>query len=305
MSFLSKFKWMDTSLVPTLIATLFFIITLIIGSFNDLAFSQAIVNQESVFGKFFETFGHLIPFCIIPGVGVIFFKVFFPKEKVIFKVLGIAILAITLIGGTILAHHYIGPDKEWYGYRLHDPWGYIVGAIIMIAFALIFFLIIKSDNPELMIRTALVLLLGMVIQAILIEVIKKFNGRPRYRFLIDESLNTQGETFRNWWVFKPGTAIDDAHKSWPSGHSGTVVQTLLYPLLFPLLKKQNNIIKVVLYAFGPVYIFLMVFARILVGAHFLSDVYTGCILGIISLLIPWFLGHKLFRKKESTPVQQE
>ena len=305
MSFLSKLKWMDTSIVPTLIALLFFLVTLIIGSFTDLALSQAIVNQESVFGKFFETYALMIPFCLIPGVGVIFFKVFFPKDKVIFKVLGVTILAFTIVAGTILAHHYIGPDEEWYGYRLHDPWGYIVGAIIMIVFAVIFFLIIKSDNPSLMIRTALVILLAMLIQWGLIEVIKRFNGRPRYRFLIDESLNTKGEVFRQWWEFKPGTAIDDAHKSWPSGHSATAVQTLLFPLLFPLLRKQNNIIKTILYVAGPVYILLMILARILVRAHFLSDVSTGCILGIGVVLLVWFLGHKLFRKKESTPVQQE
>ena len=309
MSVFTKGKLMETPLLPTIIATLFFVILLGIGSFTDYQISRTLVNQDNWFGKFFETFGMLVAFSFIPGSGVLFFKGFYSKNTTVFKILGIVLLIATIVCGTILTNHYIGPSKASYGFRLANPWGYIISALFMLLFVGIYSLIVKSDDQNKMIRIAIVILAAMLIQWGLIEILKKFNGRPRYRYLISTELNSAGEEFRNWWIFKPGSAIDDAHKSWPSGHSGTTVQTILFfPLLYPILGKQNKSLYTLLFALGPIYHFFMIFGRIYTGAHFLSDVSAGSLLGILSMLIPWILGDKLFKGKkppiEEPPLQE-
>ena len=111
-------------------------------------------------------------------------------------------------------------------------------------------------------------------------------GRVRMRQLVelgDLSL------FTPWYKMSPFSGF----RSFPSGHTANAVSLGLLPLLY-----GENIMAKAPYAKKATYIFVavwgpfMAFTRILVGAHFLSDVLCGAAIAFICVI----LGHYVMDK---------
>lgn len=137
----------------------------------------------------------------------------------------------------------------------------------------------------------------MIIQYGLIEILKNTNSRPRYRYLINSTLNTNGDIFSPWWNFKPFQAKSDYFKSWPSGHTGTAAVTLTLPLVVPFFRKQFKFLKFSLTTISVLYLFFIAFCRIYYGAHFLSDVSFAILITTIIFTLILSLNNKINKKQ--------
>ena len=138
-------------------------------------------------------------------------------------------------------------------------------------------------------------------------VIKLFIHRPRYRYAVRGDLTA----FYNWWEMFPeykkyissadnpivvfGKEITkEEFKSFPSGHSGTgMIMAMFLPFasyFFPRLKGK----EIVLFYTGAVWGFLMMYSRMLVGAHYLTDTCMG---SLIVMIVFYITNEVAYRKK--------
>ena len=135
-------------------------------------------------------------------------------------------------------------------------------------------------------------------------IIKPFMGRERFRatyYLVENNLEHLG--FTKWYVFNGSSSklasiynVDkELYKSFPSGHTCAAAISftlLLVPKMFNVSTKS----KWFYYIFPFVYTFLVAFGRIIVGAHYLSDVLFGGTITFVCTYISYF-GYLFIKKK--------
>ena len=147
---------------------------------------------------------------------------------------------------------------------------------------------------------AFVLIVGLLPVSFLI---KLFIHRPRYRFLV-----SSGELpFYSWWesykeykqfikdnigqeiagVTMTEDILKEEFKSFPSGHSGSGAILMLFlpyaSMVFNKLKGKETL----LFYIGFAWSILMAFARMLAGAHYLTDVSMGALI----VMVVYFATH--------------
>ena len=149
--------------------------------------------------------------------------------------------------------------------------------------------------------------------------IKLVIHRPRFRlFKQDAEI-----PFLNWWetydyktflanhpdhVYENGLILTkEEFKSFPSGHAGTgIIMAMFLPFMayfFPKLKGK----EVMLFYIGFGYGLLMMFSRLLCGAHYLSDTCMGALLVAIAYYIINEIAYRmgLFNDPKHQEVEQE
>ena len=113
-------------------------------------------------------------------------------------------------------------------------------------------------------------------------------------------------SFQPWWVI--GNAMkeqlltlgvaSEEFKSFPSGHTANTACAMLLcvlPLLNRKLKGKENL----LFFIGVCFTFLVALSRIIMGAHFLTDVVTGM---AISLVIQMIMARVIFKNYSKDKV---
>lgn len=136
---------------------------------------------------------------------------------------------------------------------------------------------------------------------LLINLIKIPWGRPRMRLIASDSR----AFFLPWW--QPGTALWDQltafgvaveeFRSFPSGHAGNAVTLLLLGLL-PQLNERLAPKRRLFVILGFVWVCLVSFSRIIMGAHLLSDTAVGMLTGLLCCLL---IIRLVFRSKAACP----
>ena len=108
-------------------------------------------------------------------------------------------------------------------------------------------------------------------------------------------------SFQPWWIIGSdmknhlmalGVAAEE-FKSFPSGHTGNAACAILLvilPLVCQKLKGKENI----LFFIGIIFTLIVAFSRIIMGAHFLTDVTIGM---SVTLIIEMLLIHILWKKE--------
>ncbi len=255
------------------------VLGLLVGSFYDLSISQSLCNQNSMYGVIFAGFGQTpCMFCYLASVALGIAS--FDKEKMRPSVLMLIFSVLDLIATAL----YFKDSYE----NMRNK---ILGSVILIAISLIFtvavyFMADKSDKEKL---RKLSLFLGLTPMLIFFsyEIIKQFRGRPRYRMIITRD----DISFENWWNFASNVKSQfssiiakEEFKSFPSGHTASAAGTLLLPILGTVIapiKRRENIVKIICCIFPVV----VAFARIVSGAHFLSDVSVGLLDATVVIII--------------------
>ena len=148
--------------------------------------------------------------------------------------------------------------------------------------------------------------------------IKLVIHRPRYRYAVRCGLTD----YCNWWQpfsqYKDFISTDEhkyiiegfeitkeEFKSFPSGHSGTGMILAMYlpfaSYFFPKLKGKETF----LFYGGAAFGFLMMFSRLLVGAHYLTDTCMG---SLIVMVVFYVVNEFAYRKgffNEKEPEKKE
>ena len=239
-----------------------------VGSFFDYQISSALFNIGSMYGRFIEAAGEL-PFELTASVaGVMLVRAVRPDSRGSkwLAVLGI-LVNVGLAGYEIVSSLRVG--------------GKLIAVQLVLTFALVIvYRLTRATEPDELTRWALMVLAVWVAQAIILNVIvKPLWSRPRMRVIEV----TPGLNFQPWWVignpdkwsYIAAGVIKDGFKSFASGHTAHAAIGLMLAGLPAVAFKEKPSRRRVVFWTAAVVAALVAFGRIVIGAHFLSDVSCG------------------------------
>lgn len=246
---------------------------LLTGTFFDYQISSTLFNSFSLFGRFIEAAGEL-PFELTASVaGIMLVRAARPDSKASkwLAVLGI-LVNVGLAGYEIIGSLRVG--------------GKLIAAQLVLTFALVIvanviaYRLTRDTDPDELTRWALMVLAVWVAQATILNVIvKPLWSRPRMRVIEV----TPGLNFQPWWVignpdkwtYIAAGVIKDGFKSFASGHTAhAAIGLMLAGLPAAAFTEKPSRRRVIFWA-AAVVAALVAFGRIVIGAHFLSDVSCG------------------------------
>ncbi len=245
-------------------------ILMLIFAFTDLQISLAVVNQKSLFGRFFETFGEA-PLFIMFCFSTVFLFIHLKQEKLT-RIIIIRILMIPgmIIGGMFTLHQWVRYLTEYItGEKASGPWMVIL-IIIPVLICIPFAIKVKQENIEKVKRFAVYCIIYFIAAQVISSVIKVPWGRMRYREMIDPHLQ-----FTPWYLPQGITGS----RSFPSGHTFNSCGTLIL-LYLPRLSEKFRGKEKALTIMCILWIVLVALSRVIIGAHFASDVTMGAVLGV-------------------------
>lgn len=147
--------------------------------------------------------------------------------------------------------------------------------LAMAAISILITLKIPADKKQQALSFAITAILYFVLVLIVMNVLKSIWGRMRFREMADPL--TQ---FTPWYQIMNRGGFSDIYASFPSGHSmnsAAVILLTLLPGFLPQLEGKKRILKIVAY----VWMIIVGSSRIMIGAHFASDVTVGIMLSLL------------------------
>ena len=249
-------------------------LSLVIFTFFDLAVSDYLYNQNSNFAKIFEVLGGLPGWLIAP----LFMLCLFWR----FKDIRIKIAAAVLLPA--VSFFWINSILSAF-YLSNTAFYLILLALIAISSFTLIILFKNIDEKTLKILFIILLSAGIFVLAdtIIVQIIKLFWGRVRYYDLNDN--------FTHW--FLPRGITNDT--SFPSGHTSSAC-ALFNVILLCKYFKIPKIVKIILLIASMAFIVLAAVSRIVIGAHYATDVIFSILLAYILFLISARLVGKYINK---------
>ena len=266
-----------------------FIIGFVLGTFIDQSLSQAIFSRDNGFGLTMSAIGTIPGYMIFAVLAGGFLALAMHKDyKTVYKVflyiatVGLLFASILFTGREFFGENgFTGAAPKWVGYIITAPlaagcgyFGYVITR--------------KSNTPYLWLIFVIAAIFVFLALVPGVTMLKSIFHRPRYRTLtLYEAIE-----FHPWYQkcsnYKDLMAMynvsKEEFKSFPSGHAGASAVFVLGVSILPLLDKKYEKIQLPLFYGGLAWVLLVSFTRILVGAHFLSDVSMGAILTSIFML---------------------
>ena len=243
---------------------------MVFAAFFDLKIDIALNNPENPFAIWFRNTGEMPSRLIAPLAGAVLVKT---CEKPIEKLLG---YVICLGGSAYLGFHmssYFLFENENHtsGEEINIAYGIVYGIGVGIIIIMTIKLIHIPKRMVTPLRTIAIMgILIMLIQLATVEVSKYLWGRVRFRDLLKAQ---NYEAFTPW--YHPNGI--NGNKSFPSGHTAGAGMSFLMMYLPYISKKWEN--KTAICFFLPlVYTFTVGFTRLVMGAHYLSDITAGAII---------------------------
>ncbi|MGG7078213.1 phosphatase PAP2 family protein [Clostridium sardiniense] len=244
-------------------------VLLIIFAFTDLNISHAIYNPTSKFGLVFEAIGEF-PAAVIATFCTVGLMLTRNKEKSAKYILGTIGYVVLLFFFSYMAATL--PVKYFEGPEILIP----ILAIIYIGGSYAIAKKYSVSNKQELRNAAIVGVLTFVFVIIVFNSIKFAWGRERYRHMIATG------TFDGFsmWLIPQGLASGNEFMSFPSGHSANaaiMVWITLIPTFVTSLKDKKNWFI----GFTAIWTVLVPISRVIVGAHFASDVTMGVTITLV------------------------
>lgn len=236
---------------------------LLVGTFFDYQIASMVFVKDNLFSYFFEHFAPIVFGSILIIAGSLTFipllniKDTSKLKLVLFGLLGLLFCA--------------------FGSLMIVVYGKIIGGVY--AFCLLPFVIVKVRKIPVELSkqyhlTGLAIILTAFVSMMIVENIKPIVGRVRFR-----SMQEDANLFTNWYQingnkYLPNVPLKEEIKSFPSGHSqwaGTTLTLSLLALANPNWRKKEPLI----FLGSLSYAVIVMFSRMMQGAHFLSDVTVG------------------------------
>lgn len=264
-------KTLYERLIPVIYACI--LISMIAGSFWDFSISYTLLNQECLPCLLAAGYGSMPNYLLGVICGYLLIRRARPSGsplryygQVVFG--GLALAGCAFYGGYDATHYITGMPR---GLAIGIGFGFAVLSCLFAEWAL------RDASDTVLTRLLKILILIALGPTILTHLIKIPWARPRMRLLVS-SLG-QMVSFHPW--YQPGLADKaqliasgipaDELKSFPSGHTtaaATILSLYYIACASPLLRSRR-------YHFffgGLVWTLLVALSRIIIGAHFLTDV---------------------------------
>jgi len=292
----SKKGWIEIAL-----ASAIFVGLAIVAALYDLAINQALYNPESLFGQFFARLGETPSYLAAPTVGAILFHQNYGERKFF------SFFPKLLFAGLVFAGWFFCL-YAWVWGNFIDPelpyalvYQLVFSGFLTVAVLLATSLVDKKAMKKLLLFALFVLIVAGVSNAI-VQIMKAVWSRQRFRTMVDNEMNASliaayGDKFAGFapW-YKPQSlfpspirdeayiaahkAIDsDSFHSFPSGHTVAAAASyaiIILPIMYEKLKKYNTLF----WLLPTLYTITVAISRIIMGAHYLSDVLFGGYIGL-------------------------
>ena len=295
------------------------LIFLILGTFFDLEISQRVVDlnegnyyTHNLFGIIFEIIGEMPIYLITAFALAIIFHNFKRRDKNLTNII-IQIVSVIISVGLLFYMNY----KLFKYLSIHLDFADLLGgnwdklAYLLLGAAMTFLLFyftqrIPSAFLNKMFIWAFIVCLTAAFSQVVTHLLKSIAARPRFRAMF---IMQEFDQYRKWFQFQWGIpeisedlkvlydAGSDWYKSFPSGHTSAGAMVITLTLIPSIFAKTNTLLnKIITYIAVIAYIIAVMFSRIIVGAHFLTDVTFGAMITLASFELAKFLTNKLIKK---------
>lgn len=264
----------------------FFYITaiaaLIAAAFCDLQLDVLLNNTENIVAVWFKNTGEIPGRLICPFAGTVLFYTY--KDK--FQQLAGAIITL---GGSAYFGYYIGKyffmDEHRMLFSIIYGLGFGITCLIIGKF-----IAVPDKHRDMLRQIAILSIIIMFVQITAVEGMKYLWGRVRFRDLLAAG---------SYDAFTPWYKINgiNGNKSFPSGHTAGAGMSYLM-MAFPYLSKKWENKKTLCFVIPLVYTSVVAFTRLVMGAHYLSDVAMGGIVSFTVVIIAFTLYEKKFLNKQ-------
>ena len=287
------------------------LIGFVLGSFFDLQIDKVLWSENNPFGLIMASFGVYPCYAGLAFVGGGLMSTTIKRKElplwgkiICFFLSGLAIvMAVYLCGGEWPSvNGYNVPQLEWLSFL-------IAGVVFAGVYCAGYLVCRKGDVKQLW---AMLLVMVVIFTVSLLPagfVFKLIIHRPRYRYLV----RTGVLPFYNWWEncanYKDyiGGHIDgfpitkEDFKSFPSGHSGTGMIMAMFLSYAPIFFKKLKGKETIMFYIGVLWGLTMMFSRMLVGAHYLTDTCMGSLI----VMVVFYIANEFAYKKGFFETKEE
>ena len=273
------------------------LIGFIVGSFLDLKIDQALFDKNNTFGLIMASFAVYPCYAGLAFIsGGLLSTTIQRKEMPIWlKILSFFLAGLAYVMSVYLCGREL-PSSNGFNNKVLTIPSYAISAALFAGVAFLAYKICQKGDTKKMWIACMVMAFIFTISLLPAGVIiKLILHRPRYRYMVRCGVTD----FRNWWetcsnykdyfgMEVDGFIIDkEEFKSFPSGHSGTAAIMMMFlpyaSIFFDRLKGK----EVVMFYTGFVWTLLMMYSRMLVGAHYLTDTCMGSLI----VMFVYFVTH--------------
>lgn len=291
----------------------------IIGSFLDLQINEAIYSDRNMFGIIMASFGTYPCYAGLSFAagGLLVTSVKKKDLHIVWKIVSWVLAAIGYIVSVWLGSKDVPSVNGFNNDALELP--FTIANILVFAGvgALGFIVCNKGDENKLWIALMVMAVIFLVALLPTSFLIKLVIHRPRYRYVVrggDIAFHHWWESYKDYQTYIEGNHVFDGvevtkeeFKSFPSGHSGSAaIMMMVLPYLSMFFNKLKGK-ETMLFYIGFGWTVVMMFSRLLVGAHYLSDTCMGALI----VVVVYFIGHSFAASKgwvypqEKQPEQEE
>lgn len=257
---------------------------------------------SDTFGVAFEIFGSS-PVYLIAGVCVVilFWCVLrFLKLRPLREILAVILLASAVLAFWFFFHDMFNYISEHAG--TEDT--YLDGAMTLVAVlssflattAVVFaFRGVKDETLKKLVKFVIAFIIMAAVANLIIAIVKVPAGRMRFRAM-NSSGDVNFEGFTAWYVMngkRTPTAEEmamygwasDAFKSFPSGHTCAAGMSYALIMLPNVLKTKKKWLRALCWIFPVAFTGVVAVSRIVVGAHYFSDVLFGGTIAFLGMML--------------------
>lgn len=244
-------------------------------------------------------------------------KAFAVFDRIITAVLVIVLFAVSVVGYRKLTANTLKHFVTW-----SEVVYYSISAVVAVVFALLFSRLKTNTLKKLGYISVAAVLFGAVLKGF--EELKTVTHRVRFREMVAYSngivaengkstasvkmlhskleremiYNTDFAAFRPWYVISENFGIYGHCDSFPSGHTFDSCAVFFVYALTSAFDKTKKYASAAL-VFSFIYVFATAFSRLVAGAHYLTDVAFGAILGYAAFLLFYVVMKKVQKRLDT------
>ncbi|MCE5234484.1 MAG: phosphatase PAP2 family protein [Eubacteriales bacterium] len=255
------------------IALLLILIALMtVFTFTDLAISTALYTKN-LFARIMEVVGEL-PFTFFAVFAwVLLFRSRSKKSKAASILTGAlfgVLSALFAAMGGFMTYNYLHEQNAGV-----PPWIAAVIALALLGAAIYAARRVPGEKSRRAAKFAWTAIVYFIAVIVVMNVTKGVWSRLRMREMTDPLVQ-----FTRWYVITPHSGFDNAYASFPSGHAmnaaGSILLCLL-PTFLPGFAGKERILKGIVL----LWVLAVCVSRVMMGAHFASDVTMGVLLSLL------------------------
>lgn len=270
-------------------------VLLLLGTFVDKPIAQALYVPHNTIATLVTTVG-IYPFAasVVLFMGVVCERTVHSEKNTLLKVIiGVTTIALALLVGYAGASFLTDEDCLGGIMPAISESGIAKLALSLIAEWPLFWVgwqLAQRNDDKALLKKAVCFTVVVLAAFVCMQMTKGIFNRPRYRIVAE---GFEGVGFVPWYKISPdpanliatyGLKAND-FRSFPSGHAVLSISTISIMLslawLIPSLRGKEVKLCWIGFAFAVV----IMFTRMLLGAHYLSDVCAGALIGLVFVYI--------------------